>query len=88
MSGAVIYQPPRKHRCGPGWRWHPDPDGSGRRLGDPPWARDFPKGTVWQCNDCGCLWISLGTRNAGGGGPADFRRVGWLERKLRRWARA
>jgi hypothetical protein len=52
MSGTIVHQPERPHRCAPGWQYQPDGD-----YWIPTPA--YPAGTVWRC-DCGQHWVSRG----------------------------
>lgn len=47
MTGRVIYQPDRPHRCDPG-QTSDDHFGLGT----------YPAGTVWEC-DCGRTWVRV-----------------------------
>lgn len=85
MSGRVLVRGSVRHECAPGWRdeWS-DGDDFGSRpgwYGVPPSPREFPPGTVWQC-ECGRTWVSLPTI-PGSPGVCRWRR----ERHLGRWWR-
>lgn len=91
MSGRVVAMPAPVHRCAPGWTYRtPDPvEAIGHpgwdwdtRLAYPPDARDYPRGTVWEC-DCGKTWVSTGPPNGRSPGIVDFRPERRLERRRR-----
>ena len=79
MAGRVIYQPEPPHRCNPGVAIRTGPIGYRHTI--PPKAKDFPKGTVWRCDDCGQAWVSKGGKSPG---PLSF--VEW--RRERPWERS
>lgn len=89
-DGRVIYSPPRGHSCAPGWTYGPVSDGTGdfpipkgHRPAHPPHGWDYPRGTVWECGECGQTWVSTGPPNEWSPGLCDFRREGRWERKRR-----
>lgn len=52
-----------------------------------PDASDYPTGTVWQCDECGQRWVSLGQVYRNAPGHVEFRRQ-WSPRepgRLSRW---
>lgn len=66
MNG-IVYRPPTGHACAPGWTWRPwsedsdvPPPHADASTGTPPLLRDFPRGTVWEC-ECGSTWVSRGS---------------------------
>lgn len=66
MTGHVVYRPSGEHECNPGVTYRPWPEDSeipppfeGARLVDNPEVRDYPRGTVWEC-ECGTTWVSRG----------------------------
>ena len=82
-GGQVISRPQREHACDPGWRPYYVAEGDPLGFGPgwythPPWASDYPKGTVWQC-DCGQVWVSSRAER----GMAVFRRERRRERHRR-----
>jgi len=93
MSGTIVYEPKRDHRCSPGWRWEtstggphvpgaPPPLPKGARYGVPPSPSKYPKGTVWQCA-CGQTWVSQGSPAEHMPGVCTWRREGRWERRRR-----
>lgn len=54
------------------------------RYGIPPSSWDYPRGTVWQCGDCGRTWVSLGSPARNMPGFCDFKPESWFAR----WRRA
>lgn len=81
MSGSIILTPERRHQCAPGWSdAGACPDGG--RYVNPPDARQYPEGTVWQC-DCGTAWVSRGPIAWNAPGIVGFTRERWLERRRR-----
>ncbi len=79
-TGHVVATPARKHDCEPGWTTKTGTDG--RLYSVPPWASDYPKGTVWEC-PCGRTWVSRGAQVPGRSLFAWWRREG----RLARWRR-
>jgi hypothetical protein len=66
MAGHAVYRPERGHACQPGVtyrQWPEDgdipPPFVGARLVDMPQVRDYPHGTVWEC-ECRTTWVSRG----------------------------
>jgi hypothetical protein len=89
MSGRIVYTPSGAgvHHCRPGVEMS---QASNRTAYvSVPLLRDFPRGTVWQCDDCGRTWVSLGlwpTQAAGGGYSAArlrWKREGFWARRRR-----
>jgi hypothetical protein len=87
----VVARPATRHECSPGWTYSEPGEDCGPPFGAappggrwtyPPAARDYPKGTVWQC-DCGQTWISTGPIASNAPGIIDFRRERRGERRRR-----
>jgi len=84
-DGQVIYTPPSKHRCAPGWEWKASVSGGllplppGTLVGVSPDPYRFPAGTLWRC-DCGVVWVSTGSPAANMPGVCGWRREGWFAR--------
>jgi hypothetical protein len=82
---GIIYRPD-DHVCHPGWS----------RVTDwlPPSSHDYPPGTVWQCDECGLRWVSVGFTAPRGfaagylAGCVEFKPEGWLARRRREKAQA
>lgn len=97
MAGKVIVQPELRHDCAPGWTHGPVSDGirdadppfgmpvvpAGSRAAYPPSGYDYPKGTVWQCDECGRTWVSTGPPAPQSPGFCDFRPEHRWERRRR-----
>lgn len=95
-GGQTVVLP---HECHPGWRWVPIPDGtdigllgipsSGARYGIPPSPWEYPKGTVWRCDNCKRHWVSLGQVFRPGvcGWRPEFRRERRRRLGLKWWQR-
>jgi hypothetical protein len=84
MSGKVIARPENRHECAPGWRteFRDGPPFGPGNYAIPPDAREFRKGTVWEC-ECGKTWVSTGPIAPNAPGFIDFRREGRWERRRR-----
>jgi hypothetical protein len=96
MSGKVISRPDAGHQCSPGYEMctyripsasmNPDavvPAVSFEYLTEPTvWSH--PKGAVWQCDDCGQVWVSRGDLYRNMCGPVRFTPETWWERRRRR----
>ena len=84
--GHTVYRPSQEHVCDPGWTYKDAPEGSfpfgAGRYGIPPGPREFPKGTIWQC-DCGRTWVSTGPIADNTPGFVDFRPERRGERRRR-----
>lgn len=91
MTGRVIHKPTPGHSCAPGWTYGPVSDGGdeddavpqGYRPAYPPRGWDYPKGTVWACDQCGQTWVSTGPPEPNMPGFCDFRRESRRERRRR-----
>lgn len=73
MTGRVLYKPPRKHSCSPGWTKTP------QNHVVP--VYDARPGTLWEC-DCGTVWVAWRCRRYGCL-MVHWRREGWWERRRR-----
>ena len=83
MSGQVVHRPERQHSCAPGWtQGGPVADRPGCSYAIPPEPREFPEGTVWQC-ECGVSWVSTGPIAPNSPGFIGFRRERRWERRRR-----
>jgi hypothetical protein len=84
VTGRVLSVPQREHHCNPGWTTAPWPESPfpERLRAVPPGPREFPEGTVWQC-ECGRAWVSTGPVTPHSPGFIGFRRERWLERRRR-----
>lgn len=93
MSGRIIAAPERVHHCSPGWTYSEAAGGPpfffapGMMSAHPPEARCYPKGTVWECDDCGRTWVSTGPPNNYSPGMVEFRPERRRERRRRGLAR-
>jgi hypothetical protein len=95
VSGKVISGPNAGHQCYPGYEMRtyqppsasmsPDaviPADSESYLSEPSiWSH--PKGTVWQCDDCGQTWVARGDLYRNMRGPVRFSPETWWERRRR-----
>lgn len=88
MTGQVVSKPTQKHTCAPGWglEFTDGPPFGPGWYSTPPDAREFPKGTVWEC-DCGVTWVSTGPIAPNSPGFIGFRRERRRERRRRERAR-
>lgn len=85
---GIVSRPATPHRCTPGWVKIRGDIGP-RPTMMPPRSSDYPRGTVWECDDEGCdrRWVSKGLPGVGSfsGGGITARTVKW--RPERWWTR-
>ena len=86
-SHRIVSQPPREHRCAPGWKLRPlprhglgGPWPEGQQHLVPPDRSEYPPGTVVEC-ECGRTWVAYyPAAKSGMVGMVLFRAEGRFER--------
>jgi hypothetical protein len=87
---GLIYTPPTKHTCSPGWvtRWHENDPSDYMSLHSCYVSEQVycPPGSIWECDKCGKRWkaVPMGKHEFPG---LVANRIRWQEVRLGKKAR-